>query len=135
MTNTTTNNLFEIAVRNQYRFNFKGSISVEDLYQLSVQELDLVFKALSKELKANDEESLLNTKTSADTVLENKIAIVKHIVAVKLAEEEERKNAQANKAEQQRLLELIAKKQNEALENLSEEELQQRLAAIQAGLK
>ena len=43
--------LFEIATRNKYRFPFKGWISTEDLWDLSVQNLDGIFKTLNKEFK------------------------------------------------------------------------------------
>ena len=55
-------NIFEVATREKFRFNFKGLISVEDLWVLSVENLDFIFKGLNKELKQVNEESLLNTK-------------------------------------------------------------------------
>lgn len=54
--------LFEIAIRNKYRFPFKGWISTEDLWDLSVQNLDSIFKTLNKEFKTTGEESLLGTR-------------------------------------------------------------------------
>ena len=41
-------NIFEAATRYKYRFPFKGMISVEDLWDLKLQDLDSVFKLLNK---------------------------------------------------------------------------------------
>ena len=118
-----TINLFETATRKKFRFPFKGMISTEDLWDLSVNNLDAVFKALNAESKQAKEESLLATKSAEDTILDMKIAIVEHIVNVKLAE--------ANEREQKRKLEaLIANKQNAELEGKSIDELQAMLAAL-----
>lgn len=128
MTKTNTfSTLIEVAVRNRYRFNFKGSVTVEELFDLTVAELDYIFKGLNKELKQVEEESLLATKSKEDQVVENKIAIIKAIVEEKLTALEEAKNAQAKKAQEQQILALIEKKQQAALENLSESELQELL--------
>ena len=43
-------NLFEVATRKQYRFPYKGNASVEDLWHLSLTELDAVFKTLNLSL-------------------------------------------------------------------------------------
>lgn len=88
--------LFEIATRNKYRFPFKGWINTEDLWDLSVQNLDSIFKTLNKELKTTGEESLLGTKTTEQNELSNKIEIVKHIVSVKL-EDKAKAQADANR--------------------------------------
>lgn len=121
---------FEIAIRNKYRFPYKGMVSVEDLWDLSVTQLDGIFKTLNAEVKKEQEESLLTTKSAADTELETKISIIRYIVATKQAETEKAKQAKATKAEEQKILEIIGRKQDEALNNLSIEELQARLAAM-----
>ena len=47
MTNTNNStNLFEVAVREQYRFHYKGVQTVEDLWQMGLQDLDSLFKIL-----------------------------------------------------------------------------------------
>lgn len=125
-------NLFEMATRKKFRFPFKGTISVEDLWDLSVKNLDTVFKALNAEAKQANEESLLAVKSDEDTILEAKIAIVKHIVGVKQAEETEKVKAAANRAQARRIQELIANKQDEALQGKSIEELQAMLSALNA---
>ena len=123
-------NLFEMATRKKFRFPFKGMISVEDLWDLSVQNLDTVFKALNAEVKQVKEESLLTTKSTEDAILDAKIEIVKHIVKVKLEEAEQKQQAAAKREQKRRLQELIATKQDEALQGKSVEELQAMLSAL-----
>ena len=119
--------MFEVAVRNKFRFGFKGLISVEDLWNLSVENLDTIFKTLKSEIKKTTEESLLDTKTNEDKVLETKIEIVKYIVAVKLTEKEVKENEKRNKEQRQKILSIIANKQDNELQNKSIEELQEML--------
>ena len=123
----TVENIFEYATRNKVRFPFKGMISVEDLWDLSLTNLDSIYKVLNKQVKQADEESLLNVKTQSDELLEVQIAIVKHIVSVKLAEQEAREKASAKKAQKQKIMAIMARKQDEALENSSMEDLQKML--------
>lgn len=125
----TITNIFEAATKGKYRFPFKGMISVEDLWDLKLQDLDSVFKSLNKQKKQNDEESLLQVKTAEDQELENKIQIVKYIVKFKQEEIEERLQAKDKKEYNQKLLELIERKQNEELAGKSIEELQAMLKA------
>jgi len=117
-------NIFEIASRERLRFPFKGLVSTEDLWALPVKDLDLVFKTLNSQLKQSSEESLLDTKTQQDEELETKIEIIKHIVGVKILEEAAKFRAKKNKEQKQKILEVIASKQDSALEGLSIEELQ-----------
>ena len=119
--------MFEYATRNKVRFPFKGLISVEDLWDLSLTNLDSIYKTLNKQVKQSEEESLLNTRTTVDKELDAQIAIVKHIVAVKLAEQEAREKASVKKAQKQKIMAIIASKQDEALQNSSVEDLQKML--------
>lgn len=120
-------NIFEYAVENKLRFNYKGSITVEDLYDLSVDDLDSIYKSLRREAKRAEEESLLDTKTNEDISLGVKIEIVKAIVSKKLAQVEARKVAAKNREQRKKILEIIAQKENESLSNMSIEQLNQLL--------
>lgn len=122
--------MFETASRRKYRFPFHGSINTEDLWDLSVQNLDLVFKALNAQVKQSSEESLSQTKNPASQQLETQIAIVKHIVSVKLAEAETRRLASENAQKRQRIMEIISSKQDEELHSKSIEELSKMLDAL-----
>jgi hypothetical protein len=73
-------NLFEVAAKSKMRFPYRGMIGVEDLFDLSVNQLDTIFKTLNKESKQMEEESLLGVKTQQSQELQDQIEIVKHIV-------------------------------------------------------
>ncbi|WP_091020662.1 hypothetical protein [Paenibacillus amylolyticus] len=126
----TTENIFEIATKNKIRFQFKGLISTEDLWDLSVENLDSIFKTLNSQLKQVKEESLLNTKTKEDKELDVKIELVKYIVSTKLAEKEAQLFAKAQKEQKQKIQEILFTKQNQELENKSVEELQAMLGQL-----
>lgn len=120
-------NKFEYAIRNKLRFPYKGTISVEDLWDLSVTELDSIFKVLNKKAKTEEEESLLATKTKEDEALTVQISIIKYVVATKLAEKEAKEREKEIKAENQKIMSIIAMKEDEALHNMSIEQLKAKL--------
>ena len=120
-------NLFEVATKTRMRFPYKGSISVEDLWDLSLTALDSVFKTLNAQVKQSKEESLLSMKSKEDEVLENQIEIVKYIVSVKLDEKAAREDALEKKEKKQKIMQIMATKQDEALQNASMEDLQKML--------
>jgi hypothetical protein len=115
--------MFEIATRTKMRFPFKGMISVEDLWDLNVRDLDNVFKTLNAQVKKSQEESLLATKSKEEETLAIQIDIVKHIVEVKLAEAEAVQHSKEVKEKKQKIMELISAKQDEDLHNKSIDEL------------
>lgn len=122
--------MFETAVRNKMRFPFKGLITVEDLWDLSTKDLDAVFKTLNSQVKQAKEESLLDTKTREDEVLDMQIEIVKYIVKVKLEEETLRLQAKDKKEKKQKILSILSVKQEENLLNKSVEELEAMLGEL-----
>ena len=126
----TMEKLFENATRGKYRFSFRGSITVEDLWDLSPQNLDTIYKALTKELKQSQEESLLVKKTEVDAVLDDKINLVKYIVLTKLKEEDQRNKEREFKEKQQKILGLIADKQDNELQSKSIDELKDMLESL-----
>lgn len=119
----TNEKLFETAVRNKFRFQFKGLISAEDLWDLSLENLDSVFKGLNSQLKQVKEESLLNTKSKEDKELDTKIEIVKYIVGDKLEEHDLKLKAREQREKKQKILEILSTKQDEDLKGKSIDEL------------
>ena len=119
-----TNKMFEVAVRNKFRFPFKGVISVEDLWDLSVQQLDGIFKTLKSQEKKAQEESLLDTRTPEDEALKTKIDIIRYIVTVKLDEAKQAEHAKENRDQKQKILGILTEKQDADLRSKTPEELQ-----------
>ena len=122
-------NLFEIATRKQYRFNSQvGALSVEDLWNLPLTStrsasLDAIAKELHSQLK-EETVSFVTPSVSDNTVVQQKFDIVKHIIDVKVAERDAAKLAAENATKKQKILSLIAQKQDEQLSGSSLEELQ-----------
>lgn len=123
--------LFETAIRNKYRFNYRGLITTEDLWDLKVEALDSIYKDLVKEAKKSEEESLLEVKTKEAKEVDCKIEIVKYIVKTKLEEKETRKQAAANRIQKQRILELINEKEDESLKSKSIDELKKMVEELE----
>lgn len=122
--------MFAMATKMKYRFPFRGMISVEDLWDLPLSQLDIVFKNLNKDVKQSQEESLMATPNVEDAELFTKIEIVRFIFDAKRAEAEAHKAAAANAEKRQRILEVLAQKQDSALQDMSEEDLLKALAEL-----
>ena len=123
--------MFTKALRNKFRFPFKGQITVEDLWDLSLDELNVVYKTLMKEVRLRDEDSLPVIAAAKKTDVDTKIDIVKYIAEVKQQEDNDRKLAVARKVERDKLMAALAAKQDEALKNMSAEEIQAKLDALE----
>jgi hypothetical protein len=118
-----TEKMFELASRSKLRFAYRGLISTEDLWDLKLEALDEIYRLTNAELKEMSEDSLLEEKQIGAEVLELQVAIVKHVFEVKVAEIEAKKDAVERKAKKERILEIIAKKQDDDLEGKSLDEL------------
>lgn len=123
--------MFEYAARNKLRFPFKGQVSVEDLWDLTITQLDGIYKTLNAQRKAENEESLLSTKSPADKVLETKIAIIKHIVSVKQSEAETARKAKENRERKQYLMSILADQEEAELRSKSSDELMKMIKELE----
>lgn len=116
--------MFEEATRKKLRFSYKGNISTEDLWDLSVNDLNAIYGVLSKEKKENNpEDSLITVKTERNEALELKMNVVKHVFTVKTQELEAKKNATERRARKRQLQAILANKQDEELKGKSADEL------------
>lgn len=122
--------MFEQATRMKLRFEHKGVCSVEDLWDLPLEDLDEMYRVLNRQLKETKEDSLLGQKEETDKILDLKVEILKHIVKVRLDEQKAREDDSLRRARKQQLMEIIARKQDEELEGKSIEELNELISNL-----
>lgn len=127
----TTENLFEIATRSKLRFpSTKGELSVEDLWDLSDKDLDVVYKNLKDQEVKSSEESLLDD-ANVDPKLTAAIGIVKYIFTTKRNERLAEKERINKKLTQRKYIDALSKKQDEAIEKMSEAELRAMIDSLE----
>lgn len=123
--------LFAQATKAKLRFKsatVNGTISVEDLWGLTLTALNDIAVALVNELQTNSISFIDDSKVDKTTQL--KFDVVKFIIDIKKQEQAEKLLAQENAARKQRLTELLYQKENEQLSQLSVEELRKQLAEL-----
>jgi hypothetical protein len=133
----TSNDLFIYATRNKLRFaSPRGELSTEQLWDMPLRandnfNLNEVAKTANKALKSATEESFVETtKTALHVKLEMALEVVKYVIEVKLEEEAAAQKRAKNKLEKEKLLVILAEKQDGKLSALSENELKKRIASL-----
>lgn len=122
-------NLFELATQYKYRYKTsKGEISTEDLWDVPYLVLDDIYRTLKKDYKELDDAELLSDRDDSFkkqlTIIENKMAIVRYIHDKHKKEVEDSINYQKVLQHNRKIEEIIARKKDKELENMSIEELQ-----------
>lgn len=124
--------LFLKALQNKWRFSTtKGALAAEDLFDLSLTSLDNLAKAENRTLKASEEESFIPNARSGVSENQDRLNLLKAVIAIKVAEAEKKKRAADTAAKRQQLRELISAKQDDALKAKSMEDLLAELAALE----
>lgn len=127
----TTEKLFEMATRSKLRFpSTKGELPVEDLWDLSDKDLDVVYKNLKDQEVKSSEESLLDD-ANVDPKLTAAIGIVKYIFTTKRNERLAEKERINKKLTQRKYIDALSKKQDEAIEKMSEAELRAMIDSLE----
>lgn len=122
--------MFKQASKLQLRFTTnRGLLSVEQLWTLSISDLINAIKAVKKILKkTNDDElSFLENDSVVDTENQLRFDILKDIYLTRKKETEEIRDAAEIKAHNQKILSLIAEKQEGELKGKTIEELEKML--------
>lgn len=121
--------MFEQATRNKLRFETSaGLLSVEDLWDLPLTSkagkvnLDEIARSIYNKVTDGAAISFVQENVT-NSVEQDKLDIVKHIIEVRLNENREKAQAQAKKQQKELIDNIIAQKQNEELANMSIEEL------------
>ena len=124
-------NIFEKATRLNIRFEYKGLIGLEDLWDLSLEALDSIYTKLMASAKRSNEESLLKTRKSEDKLTDLKIEVVKHIFEVKQEEEANRKLLAKKRQQKDFLKGVLEQKQNQAVLDMPIEKIQEMLDGLE----
>ena len=129
--------MFEKASRLKLRFeSTKGQLQIEDLWDLPLTStkgqanLDDIARGLHRQLKNGDDVSFVNATQKSDEVVQLKFDIVKHVIEVRLVENEAAAKARENKEKKQQLLAIIAQKKDAALQGTPLEELEAMVAQM-----
>ena len=114
--------ILEKAIRLKLRFNFKGMLTVEDLWDLKLNELDMIYKQLDQQKKLQESESLL-TNNLINDIVNLQIEIIKYVVEQKQAEQLAEQTKIEKQQQKQKILEILSRKQDDDLQNKSTEDL------------
>lgn len=124
--------MYKKALRTKLRFSTtKGKLTTEDLFDLSLTDLNNLAIALDKKLSETPRKSFISDIAPDTQEDELRFNIVKDIITLKLVERDAARNAKAKAAEKAQLLEILHRKKNEALENLSVAEIEAKLASLE----
>ncbi len=127
--------LFFTASRKKFRFSSeKGDLTTEQLWDLPLTgkcSLNSVAIGISRELKDAGEESFVEVVSSpANTILRQKLEVVKEVIKVRQAENAEKTERLAKEETKRKLRMVLEQKKDAQLADLSVEELEKQLAAL-----
>jgi hypothetical protein len=127
----TIESMFEKAARQKIRIPCeKGWLYVEDLFDLSLKELDKIYKILNAQLKVAKEDSLLTIKDKDATKLELQVELVKYVAGVKIAEEAANAARIANKQKKEFLMTVLEEQQKDEIKKMSSDEIKKMLEEL-----
>lgn len=123
--------MFEKASRMKLRFQTnRGALTTEDLWALSLEDLNALAKSLNKACKEIAEEDFLKVAKPENAEFKLRFDIVLHILNTKKAEKELRELAADKKARKEKLMEILARQEDASLEKLSPEELRKKIEEL-----
>lgn len=122
--------MFEKASREKIRFNsVKGNLTVEDLWDLPLTSLNTLAKGINKKLKMESEEDFLE-ESKKDDVLQLQFDLVIHVIKTRQEENKKAKLKLDNKKKKEKILAILAKKQDDSMEQKSEADLLKELEEL-----
>jgi hypothetical protein len=131
--------MFAVATRTKLRFETsRGQLSIEQLWDVPLRpkgkddfDLDTVARAVNKKVKEISEGSFVeSTKNPEQARLELALGLVKHVIQIKLDEEDSAKIRKENKKKRDRLTEILAQKEDQKLGDLTAEEIKKQIAEL-----
>lgn len=123
--------IIEKSVLSRNRFKSpNGNITTEDLLDLKPEVLNEMAKEVNRELSLESEEDFLKNRSVEASGLSEKLEVLKYVINLKLAERDRRANEKVRADERQRLLRILAERQEEDIKSLSTEDLKKRLEEL-----
>lgn len=129
--------IFEQASRLKLRFpSVRGELTTEQLWDMPLTSkndfnLDRVARTVNAEIKSMDEESFVSTNSNpAKRLAELRLEIVKFVIADRQEANAKSLMAASRAEERQRLLAVLAKKDEQALNEMSADDIKKRLAEL-----
>ena len=116
--------IYKQAIQQKVRFTTnRGVLTPEQMFDLPLGELDALAVKLEQEHKDSGGKSFLDKKTPKDKIIKLKFKVVLDILETKSEEANAATEAAENKAHNEKILELIAGKEDEALAGKSIKQL------------
>lgn len=130
--------MYEEALRKKLRFATPlGGLTLEDLWDLPLTtikdrtaNLDDIARSLHRQLKNDEDVSFVEVERKSDSTKQLMFDIVKHIIDVKLAENKQALEAAERHQRKQRLLGILADREDANLRSLPIDEIRKQLQAL-----
>ena len=119
---------FKLASQQKLRFQTKkGLLSTEQLWDLSLEEMDALAVSLEAEHEQSGKKSFLVKKSVKDKTAKLRLDVVLDILTTKVEEEQARTEAKEIKEHNNKIIALIEEKKDESLKGKSIRQLQEML--------
>ncbi len=116
---------FKLASQQKLRFQTnRGSLSTEQLWDLSLQELDALAVSLETEHKESGKKSFLTRTSVKDKTAKLRFDVVLDVLNTKVEQEQALSEASEIKEHNKKIINLIAEKQDESLKGKSIKQLE-----------
>lgn len=130
--------IFETATREKLRFNSTiGLLSVEQIWDLPLvakgerPNLDAIAREVSRSLRELGEESFVELKPDPrKSTFELQLAILKHVIAAKLAIKAAAEKAAENAERKRKLLAALSSKEEAELVSMTKEQIEAEIAKL-----
>lgn len=120
--------MYKEASKQKLRFQTnKGTLTLEQLWDLSLSDLDNLAVNLDETYKKSKGKSFLDKKTASDKTIKLQFDIVLDVLQTKVTEAEAAQEARNAKEHNQKIIELISAKKDDALKGKSIKELEKML--------
>lgn len=125
------------AARSKFRFNSsKGLLTFEQLWDVPLTNktspfsLDNIAKEIYKDVKEGEEISFVVNRSVKSTEASDRLELVKYVISVRKDELQAREDQLKKQEEKKKIMEILERKKDASLENLSEEQLMSRLQLL-----